>query len=148
MTTPIGQVPHVESGNTRQIRRRMNQTIDQVNALTASQAPSTPLTSISVTQAVVTSSRAFSTSYQNNGSSALFVAVSVQTPGSVGGTATAHTGATTGGLAVVAIASAVAAFSGSANAELFFLVPPGWYYEVTYDVNLSIICWTEWTVTA
>jgi len=101
--------------------------------------------------AIVTGERSFNTVYHNTSGHLMDVRITVtdNTGGPSGGTATAMIGATASPADPVAVASAIQASGGSSavNAAFSFMVPVGYYYEVAFDVNLTITKWTEYTYT-
>lgn len=84
--------------------------------------------------------------YQNLTGYSLYVAVSHQVAGGSGATMTATIGPTSTPTFEVGMMSAVAAFGSPATTMVPFIVPVGWYYEVTRDITCGIVMWTETTV--
>lgn len=145
--TIIGTVPHIESGNTQQMRRRQSQLTDQVNTLTTAQAQSqkSPSQNLTVSQSNITSSRVFGTRYL--ASSPLMVTVSGELTLGVGHTATIQ--AQSGGINVAY--STIS--NGSGFCSVTFMVASG----ATYKVNTggigpgdtdpcTLTSWIEWSL--
>lgn len=99
---------------------------------------------------IVTASRSFATVYQNSTGSSLFVVVSAANTSAMGNSMYANVAATSSGLPSSSIATSTVNMVSFPNAgfaaDLSFLVPPGYYYNVTTDGGaISIQKWTEWT---
>ncbi|KAF5033128.1 hypothetical protein DSECCO2_610000 [anaerobic digester metagenome] len=99
---------------------------------------------------IVTASRSFSTIYQNTTGSSLFVTTDAVNTTAMGQTIYANVAATSSGLpsssAATSTVNMVSFPSAGYHANMGFMVPPGYYYNVTTDGGaISIQRWTEWT---
>lgn len=100
-----------------------------------------------VTQSIVTGSRAAGTIYQNTGASALFITVTVETKApSEAAEVTALTGASSGSLAGVAQATNIGTTAATTRISVSFMVPVGYFYEITIGSSNQIFIWVEWSL--